>query len=115
MNFHVCSHPLKFHVYSHPCTDDGDESYDDHNLPFRKTQSMRATANRKIQIVDALRQRRLSNSSLDREPMKPSQFKNEDDLTRNFEVQREWQVYVKMNKKVPGTRSVNTLFIDNTV
>ena len=47
--------------------------------------------------------------------MKPSQFKNEDDLTRNFEVQREWQVYVKMNKKVPGTRSVNTLFIDNTV
>eukprot|EP00731_Ephydatia_muelleri_P022204 Em0014g795a len=47
-------------------------SEDDHNLPFRKTQSMRATANRKIQIVDALRQRRLSNTSLDREKIPPS-------------------------------------------
>ena len=84
--------------------DDADESYDDQNLPFRKTQSMRATANRRIQIVDSLRQRRLSNSSLDREPMKPSQFKNEDDLTRNFQIQREWQVYVKMDKRVPGTK-----------
>jgi hypothetical protein len=36
--------------------------------------------------------------------MKPSQFKNEDDMTRNFQVQREWQVYVKMDKRVPGTK-----------
>lgn len=42
----------------------------DSNLPFRKTQSMRATTNRRIQIVDSLKQRRLSNSSLDREPYK---------------------------------------------
>ena len=37
------------------------------NLPFRKTQSMRATTNRRIEIVDTLKQRRLSNTSLDRE------------------------------------------------
>lgn len=39
---------------------------DEDNLPFRKTQSMRATTNRRIQIVDSLKQqRRLSNTSLD--------------------------------------------------
>ena len=39
---------------------------DDDNLPFRKTQSMRATASRRIHIVDTLKQqRRLSNTSLD--------------------------------------------------
>lgn len=43
------------------------EVADDSNLPFRKTQSMRATTNRRVQIVDSLKQRRLSNSSLDRE------------------------------------------------
>ena len=35
-----------------------EESYDPNNLPFRKTQSMRTTTNRKVQIVDALKQRR---------------------------------------------------------
>lgn len=36
---------------------------DDGNLPFRKTQSMRATSDRRIEIVDHLKQqRRLSNS-----------------------------------------------------
>ena len=36
---------------------------DDSNLPFRKTQSMRATSSRRVQIVDHLKnQRRLSNS-----------------------------------------------------
>ena len=99
-----CAFSLSFSLSPSPPSDDGDESYDDHNLPFRKTQSMRATANRRIQIVDSLRQRRLSNSSLDREPMKPSQFKNEDALTRNFQIQREWQVYVRMDKRVPGTK-----------
>ena len=80
-------------------------SYEDQNLPFRKVQSMRATTNRKVQIVDALRQRRLSNSSLDRDPGKSvTLFKDEDELTRKFKVQREWQVYVKMDKRVPGTK-----------
>jgi len=82
-----------------------EHSWDDGNLPFRKVQSMRATTNRKIQIVDALKQRRLSNSSLDREPGRNiSQFKDEDELTRKFKVERDWQVYVKMDKKVPGTK-----------
>ena len=92
---------------SHHLNDDEERSWDDGNLPFRKVQSMRATTNRKIQIVDALRQRRLSNSSLDREPGKSlSQFKNEDELTRKFKVERDWQVYVKMDKRVPGTKYV---------
>ena len=54
--------------YVHCRFDDDDD--DDDNLPFRKTQSMRATTNRRVQIVDSLKQRRLSNSSLDREPYK---------------------------------------------
>ena len=83
-----------------------DDSRDQPNLPFRTVQSMRVNTNRKVQIVDALRQRRLSNSSLDREPSSrtAAQFKNEDELTRTFKIEREWQVYVKMDKKVPGTK-----------
>ena len=79
---------------------------DSRNLPFRKTQSMRATAHRKVQIVDALKQqRRLSNSSLDREPSKGGGlFSNEDELSRRYNMEREWQLFVKMNKRVPGTR-----------
>ncbi len=84
-----------------------ESSWDSGNLPFRKVQSMRATTNRKIQIVDALKQRRLSNSSLDREPGRSvSQFKNEDEITRKFKVERDWQVYVKMDKRIPGTKYV---------
>lgn len=79
-----------------------EESYDPNNLPFRKTQSMRTTTNRKVQIVDALKQRRLSNSSLDR--MVQTQFVNEDELTKKFSMQRDWQVFVKLDKRVKGTR-----------
>ncbi len=90
---------------SHQFEDLEEHSWDNGNLPFRKVQSMRATTNRKIQIVDALKQRRLSNSSLDREQGRSvSQFKNEDELTRKFKVDRDWQVYVKMDKKIPGTK-----------
>ena len=71
----------------------------------RKSQSMRATTHRKVQIVDALRTRRLSQSSLDRVPLGQSNFVNEDELTRKFNVDREWQVHVKMNRRVRGTRS----------
>lgn len=82
---------------------------DDQNLPFRKTQSMRATANRKIQIVDALRQRRLSNSSLDRESRPPLRL-DEDELTRKLKVGREWQVFYRVGRRgagwVPVTVSV---------
>ena len=78
------------------------------NLPYRLTRSMRATTNRKVQIVDALKQqRRLSNTSLDRDPSSRGgggPFANEDELSRRYNVEREWQVFVKMNKKVPGTR-----------
>ena len=74
-------------------------SEDDHNLPFRKTQSMRATANRKIQIVDALRQRRLSNTSLDREKSRPPLRLDEDELTRKLKIGREWQVFYKAARR----------------
>ncbi len=94
---------------SHNLEDVEESSWDSGNLPFRKVQSMRATTNRKIQIVDALKQRRLSNSSLDREPGRSmSHFKNEDELTRKFKVERDWQVYVKMDKRIPGTKYVLT-------
>ncbi len=84
-----------------------EETYDPmQNLPFRKTQSMRATTHRKVQIVDALRQRRLSNTSLDRYPLGQSvQFDNEDDITRKFNIIRDWQVHVKMERRVKGTRT----------
>ena len=84
--------------------DTAEEDY--RNLPFRQTRSMRATTNRKVQIVDALKQqRRLSNTSLDCEPSKGGMaFANEDELSRRYNVEREWQVFVKMNKRVPGTR-----------
>lgn len=74
-------------------------SEDDHNLPFRKTQSMRATANRKIQIVDALRQRHLSNSSLDRDKPRPPLRLDEDELTRKLKIGREWQVFYKLARR----------------
>ena len=83
---------------------DRDEE-EEKNLPYRLTRSMRATTNRKVQIVDALKQqRRLSNTSLDRDPSRGRPFSNEDDLSRRYNVEREWQVFVKMNKRVPGTR-----------
>ena len=33
-----------------------------------------------------------------------SQFKDEDELTRNFKMEKEYQVFVKMDKRVSGTR-----------
>ena len=83
-----------------------EEEDDEPNLPFRQTRSMRATTNRKVQIVDALKQqRRLSNTSLDRDPSRGvGPFANEDELSRRYNVDREWQVFVKMSKRVPGTR-----------
>ena len=82
------------------------EPEDSQNLPFRKAQSMRATTNRKVQIVDALkRTRRLSASSLERAPFSQGQFSNEDDLTRKFTIERDWQVFVKVDKRVPGTKT----------
>ena len=81
------------------------EEEDEKNLPYRLTRSMRATTNRKVQIVDSLKQqRRLSNTSLDRDPTRGGPFSNEDELSRRYNVEREWQVFVKMNKRVPGTR-----------
>ena len=80
---------------------------DEPNLPYRLTRSMRATTNRKVQIVDALKQqRRLSNTSLERDPASRGggPFANEDELSRRYNVEREWQVFVKMNRKIPGTR-----------
>lgn len=95
---------------SHQLEELEEHSWDDGNLPFRKVQSMRATTNRKIQIVDALKQRRLSNSSLDREQGRNvPQFKNEDELTRKLKVERDWQVYVKMDKRVPGTKYASSI------
>ena len=83
-----------------------DESFDNPNLPFRKTQSMRATTNQKVRIVDTLSKRRLSNSSLDRGDPRgaAANFSNEDDLTRKFKVDREWQVFVLTQKRVTGTK-----------
>ena len=87
--------------------DDEDEE-EERNLPYRLTRSMRATTNRKVQIVDSLKQqRRLSNTSLDRDPLSRGgggPFSNEDELSRRYNVEKEWQVFVKMNKRVPGTR-----------
>ena len=85
-----------------------DDEDDPRSLQFRKTQSMRATSHRKVQIVDALKQqRRLSASSLDRAPgAMAGLFSNEDELSRRYNMEREWQLFVKMNRRVPGTRSV---------
>lgn len=33
-----------------------------------------------------------------------SQFKDEDDLTRKLKLEKEYQVFVKMDKRVPGTK-----------
>ena len=72
-------------------------------LPFRRTQSMRADTHRAIRLVDSLKQqRRLSNTSLDREPIL---FTNEDELTRKYKLEREWQVLMKMRKRIPGTKT----------
>ena len=72
-------------------------------LPFRRTQSMRADANRAIRIVDNLKQqRRFSNTSLDREP---GILANEDELTRKCKLDREWQVCMKLQKRIPGTKT----------
>ena len=33
-----------------------------------------------------------------------TQFKDEDDLTRRFKLEKEYQVFVKMDKRVPGSK-----------
>lgn len=77
---------------------------DDESLPFRRTQSMRADTHRAVRIVDALRQqRRLSNTSLDID--KKGAFSNEDDLTRKLQLDKEWDVHLKLNKRIPGTKT----------
>ena len=75
----------------------------DTNLPFRRTQSLRPDAHRAVRIVDSLRQRRFSNASLDKEIQQ--RFVNEDDLTRKFKLGREWDVFLKLNKRIPGTKT----------
>lgn len=78
---------------------------DNESLPFRRTQSMRADTHRAVRIVDALRQqRRLSNSSLDKERQRVP-LSNEDELTRKLKTDREWDVYLKLNKRIPGTKT----------
>ena len=75
------------------------------SLPFRRTQSLRADSHRAVRIVDALKQqRRLSNSSLDRDPQR-TMFVNEDELTRKFKMERQWDIYLKLNKRIPGTKT----------
>lgn len=37
-------------------------------------------------------------------PVVGSLFKNEDELTRKFKMEKEYQVFVKMDKRVPGTK-----------
>ena len=80
---------------------------DDGSLPFRRTQSMRADTHRAVRIVDALRQqRRLSNTSLDIDKKGGvANFANEDDLTRKLKMDREWDVFLKLNKRIPGTKT----------
>ena len=74
-------------------------------LPFRRTQSMRADTHRAVRIVDALKQqRRLSNTSLDRERTRKP-FANEDDLTRKLKIDRQWDIYLKLSKRIPGTKT----------
>ncbi len=63
---HTRTHVHTYFLFSLDYRDDQETS----SLPFRKTQSMRASSSRRIQIVDTLNKRRLSNSSLDREPFK---------------------------------------------
>lgn len=76
---------------------------DSESLPFRRTQSMRADTHRAVRIVDSLRQRRLSNTSLDRELQQ--RFSNEDELTRKFKLDRQWDIFLKLNKRIPGTKT----------
>lgn len=77
---------------------------DDESLPFRRTKSLRADTHLAVRVVDSLRQqRRLSNTSLDRD-LQRTQV-NEDDLTRKFKIGRQWDIYLKMNRRIPGTKT----------
>lgn len=90
-------------VHQHP-TESRQTSFSD--LPFRRTQSMRADANRSVRVVDSLRQqRRLSGGGgvLDDES-KPT-FANEDELTRKVKVDREWDCFLRLPKKPPGMKT----------
>lgn len=33
-----------------------------------------------------------------------TQFKDEDELTRKLKLEKEYQVFVKMDKRIPGTK-----------
>ena len=77
---------------------------DDESLPFRRTKSLRADNHLAVRIVDSLRQqRRLSNTSLDHD-LQRTQV-NEDELTRKFKIGRQWDIYLKMNRRIPGTKT----------
>ena len=90
-------------AHQHPTETSRQTSQGD--LPFRRTQSMRADANRSVRIVDSLRQqRRLSGGGgvLD-DDSKPT-FANEDELTRKLKVDREWDCFLRLPKKPPGMK-----------
>ena len=99
LNYTIASqdHPSQPAMEKHLSASDG--------LPFRRTQSMRADTHRTVRIMDSLRQqRRLSNTSLDRDRDQAT-FANEDELTRKYQLDREWQVLMKLRKRIPGTKT----------
>ena len=95
------------------------------DVPFRRFKSERVEKHRAARIIETLNTRRLSNTSLDLESRNANtsgasaSIKNADSLRAPLSVGRGWDVYLKLDKRIPGNRTkwqpVNITIKDSSV
>ena len=80
------------------------------DVPFRRFKSERVEKHRAARIIETLNTRRLSNTSLDLESRTTnaatgSSQQGAEGLLAPLNAGRAWDVYLKFDKKIPGTRT----------
>jgi len=95
-----------------PDDDDDDELQQSEggDVPFRRFKSERVEKHRAARIIETLNTRRLSNTSLDLESRTTnaaagSSQQGAEGLLAPLNAGRAWDVYLKLDKKIPGTRT----------
>ena len=95
------------------------------DVPFRRFKSERVEKHRAARIIETLNTRRLSNTSLDLESRNANAsgaaapLKTADSLRAPLNAGRGWDVYLKLDKRIPGSRTkwqpVNITIKDSAV
>lgn len=105
--------------------DDDLSPADGGDVPFRRFKSERVEKHRAARIIETLNTRRLSNTSLDLESRSANASgaaapsKTADSLRAPLNAGRGWDVYLKLDKRIPGSRTkwqpVNITIKDSAV